>query len=124
MTEEHKPPIPHAEVRQADSPSAASPGKNPNFEPGRRFEQRVSQLPHDVGWMLFGVGFAGFVAPGILGLPFMVAGGMILWPKTTSRLQSLLLRNGLGNHSVAAGMKQIERFIDDLERRYPRDRLR
>ncbi len=78
----------------------------------------IQQLPRDVGWMLFGVGFAGFVAPGIFGLPFMVAGGMILWPKTANRLQGLLAKDS-PQKTMAPGMKQIIRFLDDLERRYP-----
>jgi hypothetical protein len=81
--------------------------------------ERIGKLPRDVGWMLFGVGFAGFVAPGIFGLPFMAAGGMILWPKTTRRLQGLLGKKA-PEKSIATGMKQIERFLDDLERRYPK----
>jgi hypothetical protein len=80
---------------------------------------RIGQLPRDVGWMLFGVGFAGFVAPGIFGLPFMAAGGLILWPKATRRLQGLLGKR-MPETSIAAGMKPVERFIDDLERRYPK----
>ena len=80
---------------------------------------RIAKLPRDVGWMLFGVGFAGFVAPGIFGLPFMAAGGLILWPKTTHRLQGLLGKKA-PEKTIATGMRQIERFLDDLERRYPK----
>ena len=95
-------------------------GKEPTVSPAPtdRISERIEKLPRDVGWMLFGVGFAGFVAPGIFGLPFMVAGGLILWPKTTNRLQSLLIRRS-PQKTMAPGMKQIIRFLDDLERRYP-----
>lgn len=78
----------------------------------------IEQLPRDVGWLLFGVGFAGFVAPGVFGLPFMVAGGMILWPKTTQRLHGLL--GGGSPEMMNAGINQVLRFLDDLEKRYPR----
>ena len=91
---------------------------DPVLAQGSAITERIEELPRDVGWMLFGVGFAGFVAPGIFGLPFMVAGGMILWPKTTKRLQNLLVRPSATKTEVA-GMKQIVRFLDDLERRYP-----
>ncbi len=77
----------------------------------------LEQLPRDVGWLLFGVGFAGFVAPGVFGLPFMVGGGMILWPKTTKQLFSLL--GGGSPQTMNAGIKQVLRFLDDLEKRYP-----
>jgi hypothetical protein len=81
--------------------------------------ERISKLPRDVGWMLFGVGFAGFVAPGIFGLPFMAAGGLILWPRTTRRLQGFLGKKA-PEKAMSIGMKQIVRFIDDLDRRYPK----
>jgi hypothetical protein len=95
-------------IRARQQPDAADP----------LGDKRLQQLPRDVGWMLFGVGFAGFVAPGIFGLPFMMAGGMILWPQTASRVQSMI---GFRPQSPAAraGMKQIARFLDDLERRFP-----
>ena len=91
----------------------------PLSEPDITLAERIEKLPRDVGWMLFGVGFVGFVAPGIFGLPFMAAGGMILWPKTTHRVQRLLGKQQ-PEKSVAPGMKQIVRFLDDLERRYPK----
>ncbi len=91
----------------------------PDPGPELTLAERIEKLPRDVGWMLFGVGFAGFVAPGIFGLPFMAAGGMILWPNTVHRLQRLM---GKQPHekSLAPGMKQVMRFLDDLERRYPK----
>ena len=100
---------------QPPSPS----GANPVSERVGTLAERIGKLPRDVGWMLFGVGFAGFVAPGIFGLPFMAAGGLILWPKTTRRLQGVLGKR-TPEKSIATGMKQIERFIDELERRYPK----
>lgn len=80
----------------------------------------IEQLPRDVGWLLFGVGFAGFVAPGVFGLPFMVGGGMILWPKTTRHLFGLL--GGGSLETMTPGIKQVLRFLEDLEKRYPRAR--
>ena len=82
---------------------------------------RIEKLPRDVGWMLFGVGFVGFVAPGIFGLPFMAAGGLILWPKTARRLQNVLGRKA-PEKTMTIGMRQIERFLDDLERRFPKSK--
>lgn len=78
---------------------------------------RLEALPKDVGWLLLGVGFAGFVAPGIFGLPFMVAGGLILWPKGAGRIQQRLARRH--PKAYTAGMKQVGRFLNDLDRRYP-----
>ncbi len=116
MSDAHHQKIPRRNAMAAagnDSHQAPPPGPAPD-DP---LNKRIEQLPRDVGWMLFGVGFAGFVAPGIFGLPFMVAGSMILWPKTTGRLQKLLGKPA--DPATAPGMKQITRFLDDLERRYP-----
>lgn len=77
----------------------------------------IDLLPRDVGWLLFGVGFAGVVAPGIFGLPFMVGGGMILWPKACQGLIELL--GGDSTKTMNAGARQIHRFLSDLEKRYP-----
>ena len=86
--------------------------------PGRSDFVDIEQLPRDVGWLLFGVGFAGVVAPGVFGLPFMIGGGMILWPRTSQRLFDLLA--GGSPKTMNAGIKQVYRFLDDLEKRYPR----
>lgn len=74
-------------------------------------------MPRDVGVMLLTVGLAGVVLPGIIGLPFMLAGGVILMPKTTQKLKRKL---GVDNtpHGEFAD-RQINRFLDDLDRRYP-----
>lgn len=116
--------MPDAQTKKIPHRNAMAAAGNGNREvlppgsaPDAPLAGRIEQLPRDVGWMLFGVGFAGFVAPGIFGLPFMVAGGMILWPKTTGRLQNLLGKPA--DPAAAPGMKQITRFLDDLERRYP-----
>jgi len=123
---------PIAKIRgRAGSPSGSEPMRLPQAGANKRARsgipsqsgpdhpqlERIEQLPRDVGWLLFGVGFAGFVAPGVFGLPFMVAGGMILWPRTTSRLHGLLGKRS--PQTTNAGIKQIWRFLDDLERRYP-----
>lgn len=98
--------------------SAAHTTTQPGHAADDPLAGRIQRMPGDVGWMLFGVGFAGFVAPGVFGLPFMVAGGMILWPKTTQKLQKLFGKPAAGP-ADAPGTKQILRFLDDLERRYP-----
>lgn len=68
--------------------------------------------------MLLTVGFAGFVLPGIVGLPFLLAGGVILMPKTTQKLKKKLGMEDDSPHNEFAA-RQINRFLDDLDRRYP-----
>ncbi|MEY2700467.1 MAG: hypothetical protein RIQ52_1222 [Pseudomonadota bacterium] len=78
---------------------------------------RIEALPKDVGWMLFTVGVAGFILPGIIGFPFVVAGGLILWPNSEKRIISWAEKSPKG--MLRGGIKQVVRFVDDLERRYP-----
>ncbi|MFO1419053.1 MAG: hypothetical protein U1E83_10340 [Methylotetracoccus sp.] len=80
--------------------------------------KRMQALPQDVGWLLVTAGAVGVVMPGVLGLPFLVLGGLILWPKTNRRAERWL--EGHAPKLFQGSMRQISRFLDDLERRYPR----
>jgi hypothetical protein len=70
--------------------------------------RRIKELPREVGIMLVSVGTLGLVLPGLMGTPAIIAGGLVLWPGTFSGVEGWL-----------RGMKQLGRFLDDLERRYP-----
>jgi hypothetical protein len=72
---------------------------------------RVDELPKEAGWLLITAGVVGLIVPGVLGTPFLLAGAVVLAPGG-----SRLLSRWAG-HSA---MRQIGRFLDDLERRYPR----
>ena len=79
---------------------------------------RVEQLPREAGWMLITAGVVGLAVPGVLGTPFLLAGAVVLTPGG-----SKLLARWSGRHPskfVHSAMRQIGRFLDDLERRYPR----
>ncbi|MEW6037010.1 MAG: hypothetical protein AB1648_01985 [Pseudomonadota bacterium] len=83
----------------------------------QKTEQRIRRMPHDVAWLLITAGVVGLVTPGVLGLPFLAMGGLVLWPGSNKRLEHWL--NGQPPRLLKGGMKQIGRFLDDLERRYP-----
>lgn len=72
---------------------------------------RVKQLSKEAGWLLITAGIVGLVVPGVLGTPFLLAGAVVLVPGG-----SKLLSRWAGR----SAMRQIGRFLDDLERRYPR----
>jgi hypothetical protein len=91
---------------QVDSRAAAGP-------PGRKLEE----LPRDVGVVLVSVGALGLVLPGMMGAPMFVAGGLLLWPRSFRGLENWLRRSNPALYDQ--GMKQISRYLDDLERRYP-----
>ena len=101
----------------------ASRSEIPPPTPDRRADDepvvlRIDELPRDVGWVLVYVGVLGVVLPGIIGFPFVIAGGAILLPGGPK-----LLTRWMGPNPppvVHASMKQISRLVFDLERRYPR----
>ena len=71
----------------------------------------VEQLPREAGWLLVTAGIVGLAVPGVLGTPFLLAGAVILAPGG-----SKLVSRWAGRST----MRQVSRFLDDLERRYPR----
>jgi hypothetical protein len=79
--------------------------------------RRIEKLPKEAGWALITAGVIGVIAPGIVGVPFLVAGAFVLapgGPRTLSRWAGRKPRK-----FVHSALRQICRFIDDLERRYP-----
>lgn len=79
--------------------------------------ERVGRLEHDVGWVLVSAGVIGMIVPGVLGTPFLVMGAFVLWPGNRKRVEKW--RQGHSPKFFHGSMKQINRFLDDLERRYP-----
>jgi len=80
--------------------------------------QRIERLPRDIGWLLVTAGMVGIVMPGVLGLPFLVLGGLVIMPVTSRHAEHWL--SGHSPSIFKGSVKQINRFLDDLERRYPR----
>ena len=74
-------------------------------------------LPKELGVLLLIVGVSGLLLPGPVGSPFLLMGGVILWPRAFDRLEGKFQRRFPKAHRQS--MKQLRRFIDDLERRYP-----
>jgi hypothetical protein len=80
--------------------------------------RRFTQLPREAGWLLMTAGVVGLVVPGILGTPFLLAGAVVVVPGGPKLLSRWVGRNP--PKIVHSAMRQISRFVDDLERRYPR----
>lgn len=78
--------------------------------------KRIKELPKEVGVMLITAGIVGLILPGP-GTPAIIAGGLALWPAAFGKLELWLERRYPGVHRQS--MKQIGRFLNDLERRYP-----
>ena len=78
--------------------------------------RKIEDLPKEVGVMLVSVGVLGFVLPAVAGTPASSPGASF-WPRTFGKLEQWVQRRyPMVYHE---GMRQICRFLDDLERRFP-----
>jgi hypothetical protein len=78
---------------------------------------RIGSAPKELGVLLVVAGIAGLLLPGPVGTPFLLAGGVILWPAAFKRAETCFHKRFPRFHRE--GVIQMNRFINDLERRYP-----
>lgn len=81
--------------------------------------RRIRRLPPEVGAVLLTVGVAGVILPGPVGMPLLLAGGLVLLPSIFGRAERWIERRFPKLHWH--GMRNVDRFIDDFERRFPPD---
>ena len=80
---------------------------------------RIQRLPPSVGVTLMTAGVVGAVLPGSVGAPLILAGGMVLAPRLFQRLDDIVKdKFPKARHH---GLRALDRFLDDFERRYPPD---
>ena len=79
--------------------------------------QRIRRLPPEVGAGLITVGIAGVILPGPVGMPLLLAGGIALLPSVFGRAERWAEKRFPMLHGE--GMKGVNRFIDDFEKRFP-----
>jgi hypothetical protein len=78
---------------------------------------RLHKLPREIGVLLLVIGTAGVLLPGPVGSPFLVVGGLALWPTGFRGVERCFMR--VAPRMYEKGARQIEQFLADLERRYP-----
>jgi hypothetical protein len=81
---------------------------------------RIDTLTKEVGWLLVTAGVVGLIMPGIPGTPFLVIGFLVVTPGG-SKLLSRWAGGDKPPGFIKGAMKPIGRFLEDLERRYPRN---
>jgi hypothetical protein len=100
-----------------DSENVDTPDPQPAGEPQPVLDPGMAaSLPKELGVMLVSAGVIGVVLPGP-GAPALVAGGLILWPEAGGRVERWFQRRFPEAHRQ--GMGHVNRFLADLERRYP-----
>ena len=86
----------------------------------QRLLARIQRLPASVGVVLMGVGVAGLIIPGPFGTPFIITGGLILAPRIFRSVDRFVQRRFPNFYDT--GMHTVERFLSDMEKRYPHHR--
>ncbi|MGO9464581.1 MAG: hypothetical protein ACLQVF_10570 [Isosphaeraceae bacterium] len=117
---------PDAEPRAIPCSSGAEPagGAAPPEEPASPVSEeeevlrQIRNLPPELAVLLLSVGALGFLLPGIIGTPALIAGGLALWPKAFGRAESWFEKRYPSAHRQS--LHQMGRFLADLDRRYPR----
>jgi hypothetical protein len=79
--------------------------------------ERIRALPKEIGVLLMVAGVGGLLLPGPIGTPFFVLGGVVLWPSVFERVEVCLEKRFPRLHHQS--LRQIKRFLADLDRRYP-----
>jgi hypothetical protein len=79
--------------------------------------KRIREMPREVGVLLVVAGIGGLLLPGPVGTPFVLLGGVILWPRVFERIELAFSHRFPKVHRQS--VRQIGRFITDLDRRYP-----
>jgi hypothetical protein len=91
----------------ADQPAVPADGpSNP--------ERGASQ---DVGVLLIVTGVAGILLPGPVGTPLLILGCVLVWPRAFDGVERFFKKRFPRTYRL--GALQGERFLSDLERRYP-----
>ena len=74
------------------------------------------RMPPEVAALLIGIGILGIPLPGP-GIPFILAGGLALWPRTFAPMDNHFRRKYPKAHESVADL--LDRFESDLNSRYP-----
>jgi hypothetical protein len=110
-------PLPEFAASHGDQDAASGRSETTSTARDPAPASRIKELPREVGVMLVSVGVLGFVLPGIMGTPALVAGGLVLWPGAFGAMDQWLRRRNPVLYD--RGMQQLGRFLDDFESRYP-----
>jgi hypothetical protein len=78
---------------------------------------RIRAMPKEVGVLLIVAGISGLILPGPFGTPFLILGGVVLWPRVFERVEIGFEKRFPKAHHES--VRLIKRFLTDLDRRYP-----
>lgn len=100
------------DVETAQESAACGAGDDSGFT-----SDMIEQFPPEIASLLIIAGIAGVLLPGPVGAPLLIAGGVILWPKTFRPIERWFSRRFPCMHRE--GVLQLKEFIHDLQKRFP-----
>ena len=84
---------------------------------GEKTIEMLGHFPPEIATLLVIAGVAGVLLPGPVGAPLLIAGGVMMWPKTFRPIELWFSRKFPAMHRE--GVIQLKEFIRDLNQRYP-----
>jgi hypothetical protein len=112
----------HSEASISDASDDSAPARQQVEEPRSDAEEieRIRALPKEVGVLLIVAGISGLLLPGPIGSPLVLMGGVMLWPRAFEKVELWFEKRFPRAHHQS--VRQMKRFLDDLDRRYPLSR--
>ncbi|MFO0919132.1 MAG: hypothetical protein U0872_12555 [Planctomycetaceae bacterium] len=81
------------------------------------YQELLGKLPAEIGTMLMIAGVAGVLLPGPIGTPMLLAGAVVVWPKTFAPVERAFAKYFPKLHRE--GVQQVKQYVADLNRRFP-----
>jgi hypothetical protein len=78
----------------------------------------LDTIPKDIGWMLLILGIIGIAVPGMVDVPLLIAGSIIIWP-STYRIFQRMAKTPKQARLLDFPVRFLTRFHADLEKRNP-----
>ncbi len=112
----------HASSQLARDPSTLA-GTPVAERPARPEENQgsLTKPPREMGVLLIALGISELIPPEPIGTVFVVLGGLVFWPRGFRAVDGWLGRKLPKTHR--GYRKFFDRFVADMERRYPRTAL-
>ncbi len=79
--------------------------------------EALGPIPKELAILFVVAGVGGVLLPGPIGTPFLIIGAVALWPRALEAADRGIRERFPRAHRV--GVRQVKRFVADLERRYP-----
>lgn len=116
----------HPDPVTTSESAAAGPGSEAKHDPDSTAAKShhdaesvhtLENFPPEIATLLIMAGVAGILLPGPVGTPLLIAGGVVIWPKTFRPIERWFRGRFPCLHRE--GVIQLKEFVGDLKKRFP-----